>query len=136
VDIKYIKSYVLSQLYSKYLKTFLTCFNTRNNMTPDIVAYVSEIQLLTELALGEGRSTVLHVTMLKNSEWTVIGMLLGNKYFQLYKNSIYSSFPKRNIFSGILLHLINTAHIKYRVTYYYVSVSGQISQGLVETTAS
>jgi len=70
-------------------------------MMPDILACVLELQPLGQLALGEYCSNLSLVTMLKNSEGTVIGTLLGNKYFQLYKNSIYSSFPKRNIFSAI-----------------------------------
>jgi hypothetical protein len=88
-------------------------------MTPDALAYVSEMQLLTELALGKECSTVSLGTTLKNSEGTVIGKLLGNKYFQLYK-TVFISFPKINIFSAILLHLINTAHISIELYYYYV----------------
>jgi hypothetical protein len=100
-------------------------FNTRNNMTNDTLAYVSEMQLLTELALGEDCTTVSLVTMFKNSEGAVIGKLLGNKYFQLYKDNIYSSFPTRNIFSAILLHLINTSHISIELHIItYVSVRG------------
>jgi hypothetical protein len=45
------------------------------------------MQLLRELALGKDYSTVPLVTMLKNSKGTVIGKLLRNKYFELYKNS-------------------------------------------------
>jgi hypothetical protein len=67
-------------------------------MTPDILARVYETQLLRELVLGEECSNMSLLTMLKSSEGTVIGKLLGNKYFQLYRNSIYFSFPKRNIF--------------------------------------
>ena len=37
---------------------FVNYFNTRNNMTPDILAYVPEMQLLRKLALGEECSTV------------------------------------------------------------------------------
>ena len=80
-------------------------------MTPDILACVYELQPLRELAMGEYCSTVSLVTTLKSSERTVIGNFLGNKYFQLYKNSIYSSFLKRNIFSATLLRSIHTAHI-------------------------
>jgi hypothetical protein len=67
-------------------------------MMPGILAYVSAMHLLRELALDEECSTVPLVTMLKNSEGTVFGNLLCNKYLQLYKTSIYSSFPKKNIF--------------------------------------
>jgi len=51
-------------------------------MKPDILACVYELQLLRELAPGEDCSTVSRVTMLQNSEGTVIGKLLGNKYFE------------------------------------------------------
>ena len=57
-------------------------FNTRNNMTSDILVCVYEIQLLRQLALCEDCSTVSLVTTLKNSEGIVIGKLLGNKYFE------------------------------------------------------
>jgi hypothetical protein len=51
-------------------------------MTSDILACVYELQLLGELALGEDCSTVSRVTMLQKFEGTVIGKLLGNKYFE------------------------------------------------------
>jgi hypothetical protein len=80
-------------------------------MTPNILACVYELQLLGEVTLGEDCSTVSRVTMLQNFEGTVIGKSLGNKYFQLHKNGMYSSFPKINIFSAALLCSIHTAHI-------------------------
>jgi len=85
-------------MYSKCRRTILQYVYARNHMTPDILAYVSEMQLLRELALGEDCSAVPLVTMLTNYEGTVTGKLLFNKYFRLYKTSIYYSFPKRNIF--------------------------------------
>ena len=51
-------------------------------MTSDIPACVYEMQLLRKLALGEDCSTVSLVTTFKNSEGTVIGKSLGNKYFE------------------------------------------------------
>jgi len=58
-------------------------------MTPDILACVYELRLLRELSLGEDCSNLSLVRMLKNSEGTVIGKLLGNKYFQLYKKTVF-----------------------------------------------
>jgi len=64
-DIKYIINTRLTQLYSKCHSTLVNYFNTRNNITPDILACLCEMQLFKELALGKDCSTVPLVTMIK-----------------------------------------------------------------------